>query len=48
MFRWVGLALAVIGAIMAVIAGAHSHLEVAILGILLFIIGIFVISRANY
>jgi hypothetical protein len=47
MFRWVGLGLALIGGITAVIAGAGSHWEVAIIGGIVFVVGIFALSRPN-
>jgi hypothetical protein len=47
MFRWVGLALALIGAIVAVVAGFASNIQLAVIFGLIFIIGIFVLSRPN-
>lgn len=47
MFGWVGLGLALVGGITAVIAGFGSHWEVAIIGGIIFVVGIFVLSRPN-
>lgn len=47
MFRWVGLGLAVVGAIVCVIQLAAQNWVIAGIFGLLFIIGLFVLSRPN-
>lgn len=46
MFKWAGLALAIIGAIMALVAGfGAENMEWAVAGIVILVIGIFVIAK---
>ena len=48
MFRWVGLGLAVIGVIVAVVAVFDSNFQLAFIFGLLAFIGMFILSRSNY
>jgi hypothetical protein len=45
MLKWVGLGLAIIGGITAVIAGAGNHWEMAIIGGIVFVIGMFALIK---
>ena len=47
MFRWVGLALSLVGGIVAVIAFTRANWEIGGIFVIILIVGLFALSRPN-